>query len=313
MKHTWPLLGLACASLICFAVLAGSSQLAYASSNASASRWIHNGDSQKRTATDLHFVIRLAGGEGQNSGDKYWIESATITTHPPLGGSMTQSQRKNPDGNTYAIDVDYTGINVPYCSEVVIYVKLALSDNNCALIDSVRFTYPTGNPDKVRPGTGFVFLPQYPILVATGQPHTTTYSFRNEDDSLSVVVSNLDFYWADVWYPPETWTGSVGTLIYQVPGPITVPPGTYYDVQLTVPWTPPGPRPDPSYIYVYGEEEYQPTGFDAVEHHPFQDGHQETLVYGTPAIGTWGVLVLVVLLATAAVWFMRRRRVLGRM
>jgi len=315
MRFVWHSIAFACVSLVCLAALVGSSGLAYADVNASTTTTIHNGDALNRTAIDLHFLIRLWNWEGQNAGSPYWFRSWTITTNPALGGAQTTTPRVNPDGHIYAIGVDYTGINIPYCNTVRIDVAAILDKWNSLVIDSLYFTYATGNPDKGEPDEGFAFFPQYPIRVTTGQSHTTTYRIVNEDESIQFVLSNLRFYWDNVWHAPATWTGSVGTPIYPivpVPDPLVMNPGSYYDVQLTVPWTPPGLICIPSYIYVYGEKEYEPPYFSGPEHHPFQNGHQEILVTETPAIGTWGVVVLVAVLAATAVWLIRRRRVLGQ-
>jgi hypothetical protein len=312
MKRSWPLLAFLCASLVGFVALVSSAGLVYADANASTTTTIHNGDTLHRTAIDLHFLIRLWNWEGQNAGSPYWFKSWTITTNPALGGAQTTTPRVNPDGHIYAIAVDYTGINVAYCTTVRIDVSATLDKWNSLVIDSLYFTYATGNPTQGEPDEGFSFFPQYPIRVTTGQPHTTTYRLVNEDASVPFTVSNLRFYWADVWYPPETWTGSVGTLIYTVTGPIVVNPGSYFDVQLPVPWSPPGLTCIPSYIYVAGLKEYQMPGFDVPEARPFQNGHQEILLLEQPAIGTWGVVVLLAVLAATAVWLIRRRRVLGQ-
>ena len=320
MKHAWPLLVFVCAALVCLAAIMDPSGLAYAITTVSGTKTIHNGDSQHRAATDLHFKFRFQEYECPYY---CWFENWTITTAPSLDGTTTITPIRgynvaNAESVVCEIWVNYTQIkhgtdndDVLYCQYVRIDGSFDLNAWNEVIIDSVYWTYDTGDPVAVEalPSQGFAWLPlKSPIQVMPGQPHTTTCRLENVDATVPFTVSNLRFYWDDVWHPAKTWTDSVGTCILTVPGPVTLNPGSYYDIELSVPWSPPGPRPDPSYIYVYGEEEYQMPGFNVVEHLPFQYGHQETLVYGTPAIGTWGLLVLAALVVATAVWLIRRRR-----
>jgi hypothetical protein len=245
-----------------------------------------------------------------------WFSGGTHNGDP-LDGDYEETViwRYNSSINDYVkcdVYVKYTDIaygGVPPCQEVRIDGNFWLNAWNAICIDSVYWTYDTGDPLEALPGQAIAWLPLYkPIQVNPGQPHTTTCRLENVDATVPFTVSNLRFYWDDVWHPPKTWTDSVGTCILAVPDTVTLNPGSHYDIELSVPWSPPGPVADPSYIYVYGEEEYQMPGFGIVEHLPFQYGHQETLVYGTPAIGTWGVFVLAALVAATAVWLIRRRR-----
>ena len=304
MTRNWFLLAFVCVSLVCLSALVGYSGPAYADSNASGSEVIHNGDSQHRTAVDLHFTIRLANWEGKNAGSSYWFKSWTITTNPALGGSQTTTTRVNPDGHVYAIDVNYININIPYCTTVRVDVDAVLYSWNSLVIDSLYFTYASGNPDRGAPTEGFRF-PYAPIEVKAFKWHTTTYTLVNEDPSLPFTVHNLRFYMSPTWYPPSSWTGSVGTLIREEAGPITLPSNTSQDFVLDVPWS-----DGKSYIYVSGEKDYDPIDFDVREHRLFQNGHQETLYIRHPSLSTWGILLLALVLATAAVWLIRRKRAL---
>jgi len=318
MKHAWPLLVFVCAALVCLVAIMHPSGLAYADTHVSGMKEIHQG-AAGRNATDLHYIFKFNPDTPEECPYYCWFTMYQIWTIPGLDGNThfdpiwewSPSFSKDVVCKIYAHHTDITygtaHDDVYFCENVQIFGDFWLNAWNKVWIDSVYWTYDTGDPVQALPSQGFSFE-QTPIPVDPGRPHISTFRLENIDATVPFTVSNLRFYWDDVWHPPETWTDSVGTCILTVPDTVTLNPGSHYDIELTVPWSPPGPRPDPSYIYIYGEEEYHMPGFDVVEHHPFQYGHQETLAYRTPAIRTRGVLVLGALVVATAVWLIRRRR-----
>ena len=308
MKRAMFLVSVACVVLVCIAAASLVSSTAYATSDASLSITIHNSDPDMTTATDLHFYLTTY--------ENKWFAPYplpyvcflvySVTTDPGLGVTPTFTEKVDGAGCVYGVEVDYEDISVPYCTTVGIDIKATLSKWNSLVVDNLRFTYPSRPPKKASPSFGFTFKPLYPIRVKTGVPHQTTLTFANIDSTDSLTLRNVRVFHDTVWVAPGGWTDSVGTPIYVEPGPIGLGPGDFSDIILEVP-TPVTPRNDPpSYIYAYAEkEDADTTGF-------VQVGHEETLVLEErlPSLGTWGILLLALALATTVVLLIRRRRAL---
>ena len=315
MKRTMFLLSVACVALVCIAALSIVSSPAHASAKVSTSTEIHN--SEKKIATDLHFYLTTS--ENKRLGPPYMVcfESYSVKTTPPLGVAPTYTPKVDGVGCVYAVVVDYSDITVPYCTTVRIDVEATLSKQNSLVVDSLRFTYPDRPPKKASPAFGFDYWPPHPIRVKAGTNHSTNLRFRNFESPLGALVDSTDsltlcnirIFRDTVWTAPENWTDSLGMPVGVIPGPVVLGPGDSLDIPLSVP-TPITPRRDPpSYIYAYAMKQYKT---DTLEVRFFQNGHEETLVLdeGLPALGTWGILVLALVVATTAALLVRRRKAL---
>lgn len=89
-------------------------------------------------ATDLHFTA-------YQKEPNIFIQTYRQTIDQPYGSvSVTESDHGMGDGEIHAITVDYTGMNVPYCTWVTIDVEFVLNDWNTVRFEDVYFTYPLG-------------------------------------------------------------------------------------------------------------------------------------------------------------------------
>ena len=298
MKYKNIFTSIFCVTITAIAVVLLSFNPVYASSNASKSIQVHNGDSQARTATDLTFTVQVPEYEKEG----YWMESYTIGTTPPIGGTRTDTPHTNSGGHVWSVDIKYDVISIPYCVTIQIDAEATLNKWNVLEIINVKWSYENDslNTRDASPDQGFHFHDG--VELNPDNSHNTSYTFNNLDEDVSLTLWNIQFYLDSVWYEPAEQWDPIGTMIYSAAGPFELLPGDSITIPLDS-----IPNISSSYIYVAGEIEYQMPDFD-YESREFRDGHEEDLTRSIPTLTEWGLILLALLILLAGTIAVIRRR-----
>ena len=252
-------------------------------------------NSDARTATDFHFVYKLANSDAT---PPYYFDSATFTTVPAGTVSATPILT---GGLVSGYTVNVTALSIPTGGTIQVNANAKIHNAaNSGAMSGWTFTYATGAPVSCAPDWTFRY--QYDAILPVPGLHTVHYLLVNDDLTRTITLSSIAFRLDTLWRAPGTALPT-STPFQIAAGPIVLPPGVKHDVILNVP----GTGSAKSFIYASGTMTF--TGGGGASPIAFDNRHEEAF-YPTavPSLSTWGAIAAALLLASLAGFALLRRR-----